>query len=231
MKNVYRGYLKMHPYKSWYTLKNGILIENVYSDHLYCDYEDSFDKYGNIIGSYQTNNRSVLETKLMQYDNHWPIQIGYKFYLIDISDTGFSTMQDVYDMENALNKSDLGKFDVKVYYYAHWEESYKIQFIPYECCKIGATRELIRKSFKEFIHLDYAEYTDSYNKFAATLNEYQLQVASGIYRTNIKIASYFYNVPEEKIITNDFDRPKMLIERLQKKIAYKSSKQKQKNYH
>jgi hypothetical protein len=234
MENCYRGYGRFNNYKAWYNLEGNLLIENVFADHLYCDTEETFDRHGNVIGSHTVNHRQVEEVKVMKHNNLWPIQIGYEFYLIDIYKC--STMDDLYLMSASLNNSNLGKFDVKPHFtYRGWDDEYKINFIPYECSTKGATREIIRKSFNEFISLDYLEYTEKYNSFVSKLEDYKdyqdykkLDIAR-TYKTNIEIASYFYNVPEEKIITNNFNRPQKLIERLEKKINHKHREQIKKN--
>jgi hypothetical protein len=225
MKNCYRGYGRYNNYKSWYTIDGNLLTENVFADHNYCDIEDSFDRHGNVIGSHTVNHRSVEEIRIMEYNNYWPIQIGYNFYLIDISSNGCSTIDDLNWMSKGLNNSNIGKFDVELHWYRDWDECFKLDLIPYECSFIGATREIIRKSFNDFISLNYLEYTEKYNSFIDTLEGGRRCSISQIYNTNIKIASYFYNVPEDKIITNNFNRPQKLIERLQKKINHKHSEQ------
>ena len=83
----------------------------------------------------------------------------------------------------------------------------------------------IRNYLEKYIAIEDVDW----NFFVSKLKECQKLGIANIYKTNIEIASYFYNVPKEKIITNNFNRPQKLIERLEKKINHKHREQIKKN--
>lgn len=236
MKTYCGGYLRFGSI-SQYKFIDDVYYREVDAEFLYYDTEDYYDKSGNPIGRHEINHRSIREKKITYEHPRLVIQFGYDFFLF-ADDTAASTINELYEVSDLLNKFKVGVFDVEYNeisrHINRFDDYYpsKSEFVqslkPYEICHIGATRYITLKNINDFINLDYSVYTERKNRFIEKIKAKKLintqcliDQVNYIYKCNITLASLFYNIPEDKIIVNNFSKPAKLIERLQKKIHKK----------
>ena len=229
MKTVCLGYLRANGHKEYFVNNANVFDRFICADFTYCDIDESFDRNGNIVGSYRTNFVTKRETRILN-DEYLVdvIQINYDFYFIH--SPRVVTIDEVNRMSIALNNSGLGVFgceDKITYGFSEWE---KMNVRPYEICDVGYSRSIVRRSIKSFIDLDYIEYKKRYDLFKKQLkgfehSEFLEHSLKMIFWQNIKFAEEFYNIESDKILNGSFDKKSKLIERLQKKINYKQKKQ------
>lgn len=212
----YRGYIRLCASERFINV-NGIYKLEVTADHLYTQYEDLYDKNGNIVKNAFSKNYSRNETRIFEYGSYRPIQINYKFYLFDLEHGG--TVNEMYWLAGLLRDSGLGEFYVE-YNHFQWNDYDHVHQKPIEINDYGCTREVCMYNHLEFFELNYVEYKSTFEEFIKDKDQHIVRVAKSIYERNINFAVKYYDVPRELIETNQFDKDKAMVKKFQKSIQF-----------
>ena len=227
---VYRGYIHANYCKEFYVKENNVFMEYIDAKHLYYNVKriECFDSDSNYLGMYEEEKPfSKRETRKTSDISLTVRQVGYNFHLFSGSPWKERTIDEVCRLENKMNNSQIGSFDVGYNYDFErnpgtkmFESQIRHTKKPIEVVTVGCSRCVTRNSIKEFINIDFRKYIERKNKFIKENPELK-ETTECIFRMNVNNLCNYLMCSPEKLFSRTFNKSDQMVKRLMYKINNK----------